>query len=80
MRVALRHREEPFMPHQPIESFRRFFRPGGITEHIGTALFFGHSHTNQHPTLLIAGRQMRVIAVAEQGRQPVAKDGGQRAL
>ncbi len=46
MGIALRHREEPFMAHQPVATVAAPFCPGGIAENIRSALFFRHPHAN----------------------------------
>lgn len=52
MRIALRHREKSFMPHQPIRTIVQTLCAGGVAHDIGTALLFRHSHADQQATFL----------------------------
>ena len=68
------------MPHQPVAAVAAFFRFGGVAEHVRAALLFRHPHANQQAALLRAGGKVRIIAIAEQRRQPVVKCFGERLL
>ena len=61
------------MAHQPVAAVAAFFRFGGVAQHVRAALFFRHPHTDQQAAFLRARRQMRIVAIAEQRRQPVVK-------
>ena len=79
VRIALRHREEPLVPHQPV-GFARPARAerrggGGIAQHVGAALFLRHAHADQQAALLPARQQVSVITIRQQRRQPGAKLG-----
>lgn len=55
MRIALRHREKPFMPDKPVAAVTALFRFGGIAEYVRAALFFCHPHANQRPRFCAPG-------------------------
>jgi len=78
--IALRHREEPLVSHQSVKPFRRFLRASGIAQHIRPPLLLGHPHADQQAALLAARRKVRIVTVAQQRRQPVAKGRGQGVL
>lgn len=72
------------MPDQPISlagaARSQRCRFGGVTQHIGAALLFGHPHANQHAFFLVTGLQMGVIAVGQQRREPRPEFGRQGLL
>jgi hypothetical protein len=66
MRIALRNREKPFMTDQMIKP-SAVFRPGGIDQDIRSPCFSVIPMPIRQPTFLSARRQMRIVAVAQQG-------------
>ena len=68
MRIALRHGEKPFVPHQPVTAIAAFLCFGSITEYVRTALLFRHPHADQQAALLRPRRKMGVVAIAHQRR------------
>ncbi|MNE16163.1 hypothetical protein D3C80_1091010 [compost metagenome] len=60
VRIALRYREKPLVADQTVgfswAACTQRAGGGGITQHIGTALLFGHSHADQQTALLPAGQ------------------------
>ena len=49
-------------------------RSGGIGAHVGTALFFSHGHADGDAAFLLHRQVARVIAPAENLRQPDVGD------